>query len=214
MPQEITTTVYTINELSEEARDKAINHFRDYNTIDDFWFEDMTEVRSPYAQPYYQGFFQEQAEGSGFDMRAFYFSGFWSQGDGACFEAFVDYEDYILKNKLGNRYRMLLSHVRRDGGGLLIKTRGHYSHANTMYVEEADRYYNAADDTQRAYDASEKADAQAQELIDEILEHAQDLADDFYRQLEREYEYLSSDEQIIESLDANEMLFNEDGTDF
>lgn len=209
MPEDITVTLYEIDELEEEAKEKALDQCRDWNTDNSFWYEDLIDT----GEPVEEYSFKFKAREAGFEMHQFYFSGFWSQGDGASFEADVDYEDYILKNKLGNRYRTLLNHVRRDGSaGLTIKTRGHYSHANTMYIEQADHYFNAADDSTRAWHASNKADHQADELIEVILDHGRDLAHDFYRQLEEEYEYLSSDEQIEESLKDNGVKFTEDGS--
>lgn len=210
MPKDITTTttVYTIHELSEEAREKAIENHRDWNTSDEFWFEMWSVNGKP------GDIVLEKGIENGFNITRFYFSGFWSQGDGACFQADVDYEEYILKNKLGNKYRTLLNHARVDGGSLTIKTHGMYSHAYSMQLEDYDHYFNATDDTSRAWQAAEKAGAQADELAEMILDHGRDLANEFYRQLEKEYDYLSGDEQVIDSLDINEMLFTEDGNDY
>lgn len=217
MPQDITTTVYTIHELSEEARQKAIERHRDYNVLDSYWFEDLIGVGGdPDVTPSGErAILREDGDKRGFDIRRIYFSGFGSQGDGASFEAWVPYEDYILKNKLGRKYRTLLNHV-RGGEGVTINTSGHYCHSNTMHIdsERSDWYLSALSDTPRAEYAAEWADQQAEEIREAILEDARDLADDIYRQLEEEYIYLTSDEQVIEALDANEMRFTADGNDF
>jgi hypothetical protein len=216
--QEITKTAYTIRELSEEARETALENHHDFNTSDEFWYEH-----------HIQELFPEQAAAKGFELREYpvqlmsgarryepriYFSGFASQGDGASFEATVHYEEFILKNKLGNRYRTLLNHAREWGGGVLIRKSGRYEHSGTMHIDDYDRHYSGDAVTTREIESAERAERQAEELADEILDAARDLADDFYRQLEKEYEYQSSEEQLIEALEVNEMLFNEDGTDF
>ena len=53
--------------------------------------------------------------------------------------------------------------------------------------------------------------ADAGEIVTEAL---RDLADWLYRQLEREYEYLTSDESVEETIIANEYTFTEAGRRF
>ncbi len=53
--------------------------------------------------------------------------------------------------------------------------------------------------------------AHAGEIVTEAL---RDLADWLYRQLEREYEYLTSDESVEETIIANEYTFTEAGRRF
>lgn len=47
-----------------------------------------------------------------------------------------------------------------------------------------------------------------------IIEALRDLARWLYRQLEREYDYLSSDEVVDETISANEYTFTEAGRRF
>lgn len=217
MPQEITTTVYAIHELSEEARQRAIENHRYINVDDSYWHEDLIGTngdpdKAPMGE---RAFFAQDGEKKGFDIRRIYFSGFYSQGDGASFEAVTTYEDYILKNRLGRKYRTLLNHV-RGGESVTITTSGPYSHANTMHISSlySEWTFSPLSDTDRAYEAAERADYQAETIRDYILEDARDLANDFYQRLEEEYEYLTSDEAVIEMLEANEFLFIEDGEDY
>ena len=53
--------------------------------------------------------------------------------------------------------------------------------------------------------------ADAEDVITEAL---RDLARWLYRQLEREYEYLTSDEAVDDAITANEYTFTEDGRRF
>ena len=232
MPQEITRTAYTITELSEEARERALQNHHDFNTFDEFWYEHMLDDYNG------DGYFTNQARAKGFEITThsvklmngsyrqkpnIYFSGFWSQGDGASFEAEVDLEKFIKAHKLGRKYRMILANLGEWYVDIGVRCDGyasnHYSHSGTMrtYADHdfapssyADREY----EYDLAVEREEKFESLIDELKDDVHEAAVDLADSFYDQLEKEYEYQSSEEQLIESLDANEMLFNADGTDF
>ncbi len=53
--------------------------------------------------------------------------------------------------------------------------------------------------------------ADAEDIVTEAL---RDLARWLYRQLEREYEYLTSDEAVDEAIAANEYTFTEAGRRF
>ena len=50
-------------------------------------------------------------------------------------------------------------------------------------------------------------------IEDDLDKFCQDFADWIYTQLEQAYEYYTSDEQTIEHINANEMMFYEDGSD-
>jgi hypothetical protein len=71
----------------------------------------------------------------------------------------------------------------------------HYSHSNTMQLGEWEYYDEDADPAPEVYDHIEET----------LLQLFRDLADWLYKTLEREYEYLTSDEVVIESLEANEI---------
>jgi hypothetical protein len=49
---------------------------------------------------------------------------------------------------------------------------------------------------------------------DAVMSALRDLARWLYRQLEREYEYLSSDEMVDEAILANDYTFTDDGRRF
>lgn len=202
MPRDITTTVYTFSELDEDAQEKALNYFRDFNTSDECWYEHVLDC------------FREDMEEKGFAVHKDepQFSGFSSQGDGASFTADVDIEKFILAYKRGNYYKVLLNDLRKGDAELDAQiTRAsypHYVHAYMMDID-FDAYFDAGDE-QRL----EKLEALASELEDEILETARDEAHELYRTLEREYEYQTSDEQVGESLEANEIPFTKDGNPF
>jgi hypothetical protein len=77
MPRTIekTVTLFTFDELEGHAKDRALETLRRFATGDSFWHEGITE-----------GDAKECAKLAGFDIDRVMFTGFWSQGDGACFE--------------------------------------------------------------------------------------------------------------------------------
>jgi hypothetical protein len=162
------------------------------------------------------------------------FSGFWSQGDGASWTGHyrpitAEYKThYDEKNNLKEIERIIHSHyftapaAIREYAPLDTKLheiadalcflnchftpvwawvgrngRHRYDHENTMQISEWE------------FDDSDRNDDVPQEIADEIesqlLEQFRELAGWLYKQLEKEYEYLTSDEAVIESLEANEI---------
>lgn len=136
---------------------------------------------------------------------AVYFSGFSSQGDGASFEADIDLAKWCKANQTGRCYRAALYAIRHGylSDTASIHTSGHYSHSGTMHLDED---WSSWED-----EATDKAILQHATLREHVLEWCRDKADDLYRDLEKEYEYLTSEEQFIESCEVNGYLFDEYG---
>ena len=135
-----------------------------------------------------------------------FFSGFSSQGDGACFEGHYTYKKGALKStKQAFPTDSELLRIVRDLQALqqrnfyqltaTVKHRGHYNHSGCMDIT-VDR----ADGKAVSYDDKES--------LEQLM---RDFADWIYSSLEKEYDYLTSDEAIAESLRANEIEFTEDG---
>lgn len=81
-----------------------------------------------------------------------------------------------------------------------IRQRGRYCHEHSMAIEvERD-----SPTWQPATDGAE----------DTVIEALRDLARWLYRQLEREYEYLTSDAAVDEAIAVNEWTFTEAGRRF
>jgi hypothetical protein len=171
-------------ELNEAQKSQAIEKNRDWNTGDSYWNECTIEDA------------KEIGKLLGIDMENIFFSGFSSQGDGACFTGSFAYAKGMLKEiKSYAPLDTRLHAIARDMQELhrknfyrsygTISHRGHYYHERSMLV-----------------------DVETQE--DEWLEVFADLALWIYRQLEKEYDYQSSDEAIAESIIANEMEFEID----
>ena len=213
MPEIIQTTVYQLAELDEAAKDKARAWFRE-GGFDHDWYDDV-----------YADFEQICAIlGVTLDTRTvclvgggsrqepcIYFRGFWSQGDGACFEGRYAYargvpsniREYAPKDTELHQIADALQAVQRRNFYQLharVRHRGHYYHEYCMDMS-----------VERESPTGQDITADAENVVAEAL---RDLARWLYRQLAREYEYLSSDECVDTAITANAYTFTGSGRRF
>ena len=213
MSKVIETTVYQLAELSDAARENARAWYREggfdydwYATIFDD-FEQICEILGVRLKAR-----AVRLMGGGTRQQPrIYFTGFWSQGDGACFEAFYSYRKNASRDIRGHAPKDDRLHAIADGLQSVqrrnfcqlhadVSHRGHYYHAYCMAIS-----------VERDSPTWQGMTAHAGEIVTEAL---RDLADWLYRQLEREYEYLTSDESVEETIIANEYTFTEAGRRF
>ena len=192
----IETTVYKFSELSEAAKEKAIENWN-RDGLDYEWWDAVYEDAKTIG------------ELMGIKVDKIFFSGFWSQGDGACFEGSYEYKkgsvkavrDYAPQDEdLHKIVKGLQAEQRRNFYGLSaeVKQRGHYMHEFCTEIDVADNRDNAP-----------------WRVSDEVEEAIKDLLRDFmrwiYRNLERENDYLTSAEAVTETIEANDYEFTEAG---
>lgn len=214
----ITTEVYTFNELSPEAKEKAIKAVRSSDGCLDYEWWDGVYDR-----------FREEMKNHGIEVDQMCFSGFWSQGDGASFTGTITLTQEQVLESLPQRLRekfitfntklKLLGHEPMTMlYSAAITQSGRYSHENTMYIVDD---YNNCEITESDVDDSPLLDELVElrdamegrvEYDEAALEIARDHARALYRQLEEEYEYLNSDEVLTEFITANDYEFTKDGS--
>ncbi len=196
----VEVNVYKFSELSDTAKEKAREWFREGN-LDYNWWEFNYEN------------FKEVALEAGFNVTKIYFSGFWSQGDGAMFE-YDCIEDKLFTKFVGN---LNLSPMRRSwlttqaivsSSG---KHRGHYYHSKCC---EHSTYIESNVSWAAIPYLSEWIESFQGQWENFIQEEYEDLCSILYKGLEEEYDYLNSDEVVDESIEANEYDFDEDGDRF
>jgi hypothetical protein len=205
-----TIKVYTYDELSDEAKEAARNWCRDGMLYYDWWdsiFEDAERVAG--------------ILGIEFDVRhvplmngetrpepKIWFSGFWSQGDGACFDGAYRYakgstrriREYAPQDSDLHRIADDLASVqRRFLYGLVARCShsGRYCHSGSMSV-------SIKDDRDNWRDIGD-----AEDVITDAL---RSFADWIYGQLAAENEWLMADEQAEDMIRANGYEFYEDGS--
>jgi len=179
-----------------EYSEQFLNDNRDINLYDD-WYTVVYEHATEWAMENYA-----------FDVDKINFTGFWSQGDGASFVGGVNVAAWLLKHKLGNKYRRLLNAVKwRDAVITIDRISLRHWHENTCRLEDDD-----LEDTIICCPSEDKDELyeQAEKVVKIMEEERVRICKKIYRWLEEEYEYLTSDEAVAESLEANAIW--EDGT--
>ena len=183
------TNIYSFDELSDDAKDRAREWWRDGFLQDSDWhiftIDDAKECLALL----------------GFTVADILYTGFWSQGDGACFtgswsasdvkpvramRAHAPKDDTLLRLS-----RDLNRLARRDKEACATLThRDRYCHEMTI-----------------GFDGKAKHD----DTRDSIVELARDAMRWVYRQLEQEYEYQTANEQVDDAIRANEYEFTAQG---
>jgi hypothetical protein len=138
-----------------------------------------------------------------------FFSGFCSQGDGACFEGYV--ADFTRAAK---DFPVLLKAAYTDRS-LRWYSRGNYCHAETLEFSE---YFDVRNEFDRRDEPlrwhareSEIRDAENEwvKFVEATEKKVKDLCCDLYTKLEEENDHLTSDETVLENLIANDLLEGE-----
>jgi hypothetical protein len=213
MPQIIATTVYHLNELPEVAKGRARAWYRE-GGFDHDWYDAVYED------------FQRIAEILGIRLNTrtvrliggrtredpcIWFSGFSSQGDGASWtgtyayrkSATADLRAYAPKDQTLHSIAARLQAAQRQNFYQLsakVTHRGNYYHAYSMDIAVT-----------RDGPSSQEIAGDAEAIIVDAL---RDLANWLYRQLDQEYDHLTSDEAVDETLIANGYTFTEEGRRF
>jgi len=195
----ITTKVFTFDELSEKAKVKALDHYRDINTDHD-WYEGTVD----YVKELFATF--------GINVDKVYFSGFYSQGDGAMFtgryqykakgvKALKDYASEIPKPVM--EAAIALQDLQKKHGyriaADMTHDNGRYYHENSMDVETWD---SKTEEYDKFYENGVDA---------EVVNIMRSLARWIYRTLETEYYELQSDENVKDTIECNEYEFTKNG---
>lgn len=200
----------TPREYTKQER-ALIDRYRDWN-VDHNWWEGVYEQ------------VKEELKEIGFEPGAMYFSGFWSQGDGACFEGIMsDWAKFCEKvPAFVQDFPFLSEYLKDQGGSYSVTHRGSYYHANCTeheYSSELDydlgNIHEATDDPAEQMRRAlwEKAlaeegstyDTRYGSLTDWLSGFFKDKMRDLYRRLEKEHDYLTSDDVVWEAIEANEL---------
>ena len=213
MPRTVETVVYAIEELTEAAKESARAWYRGTcleHEWHDFVFEDF-ETICPILGVTLRTSPVRLFGGGTREKPHLWFRGFSNQGDGASFEGAFSHargaaraiRAHAPKGEELHRIADELQAVQKRNFFQLhctIRTRGNYCHEHSMAIEvERD-----SPTWQPMTDGAEDA----------VIEALRDLARWLYRQLEREYDYLTSDAAVDESIAINEYTFTAQGRRF
>ena len=192
------TKLFSFDELSEDSKQVVIERNRNSNTDFCDWHE-----------PIIEGFLESLPQ-QGFNVNNIFYSGFWSQGDGAMFE--YTFNDTILKKfihslDLDNKTR-LLAEVSFTCSGKGKQT-GNYYHSNScshnIYLESCAPYED---------ETTELADKYQEAFEEFVITLYKELCQTIYDALETYYYELQQDDNVIEYLMANDFEYTQDGEIF
>lgn len=179
---------YTFDELQKEQKETVLENFRDYFTKDfDFFQEDIINnyvLNNKYLSEIKPKYF---------------YSGFYSQGDGGRFEFNYLNSELLLKmlkefyKSTSKEYKKLYNFIKKYDFVIDYKLNSysnHYYHSNTFY-------FSCGSDDKLLNDYCEN-----------LREYFKKLSDELYLNLQKEYGYLSTDKYIINEFKEREFLFN------
>lgn len=212
---------YSFEELSPEAKENALDNNRDINVDYDGWEEGVTEG------------FKEDMREIGIDDIEISFSGFYSQGDGASFTS-EDIDTRKLFDAIGIKSNDALN-METDDERSRGENKEFYDLLDTMEdigqvernrikpeeirvtIERTDSrhvHYNTVRANVEIWDEPdgwEEPYGFIDKLEDTVTEYIRGLCKDLYRKLEKEYDLLTSDESVEDTLISNDYEFDEEG---
>lgn len=179
---------------------ELIDKHRDINVEHEWW-------------DYIEENFKEQMETKGIQVHRVLFSGFWSQGDGACFEGRVkDWGKYLRYLKYDDP---ILHDLAEEYWDLKWTHRGMYFHENSVWFsddvwldEDVMNPYEPDDLRHDVWNAN-MGQYHLGGMCEEMVKGIKASMKALYRQLEEEYNSLTSDEAVCESIIANNLLTEE-----
>lgn len=182
-----TINLYQFHELTEEQQAKVLDKYRDWND----------DIFESYANDECNTL---EITESGFNNPIIHYSLGYCQGDGACFDCNDFNFDLLLKDWQHPHKNWIINIIKTHYQGYIIKT--HYAN---FYSHSRTRYFELSPDYITSYYYITKAIISAEKHIENLrYKLAENLTDRLYEQLE----WLQSDEQIKDTLIANEYYFN------
>ncbi len=172
----ISVNIYPFAELNVEAKKKVLKTFESINVEYNEWYQDEIELM------------KNQLFDHGFIDAEIFFSGFDSQGDGACFTCKrVDLSKMLLQKYKDLPLKLYIKHV------------GRYNHEHS--AETTPDHNSWLEDIEL-------------ECCQAVEKYRVELCKKIYSSLRRTYYELLTDKAIIETIEANEYTFMADGTLF
>lgn len=172
------------DELSEDARDKALEEMGDLNTFDGWWEDTVEFIAKEWSEKYGICF---ETSSLCFDLgrgRQLYFHG---RG----------------KINVENPYKLVYRATGNKGYALQA--------ARGVLELGFETHYYGGGDGRTALDVTDFRKAGAPDMPVDLDEWFRDLCRDFWGILNKEYDYLTSREAIEETIRINEYDFFEDG---
>lgn len=181
--------LYRLSELSPSAREKAIGSLSDINVDYDWWQDDglidlsKQEINSRHLQKDYKGLL--------FSWSKIYFD-----IDRGSYLQFIDL--VVSDNNVFRKFLRIPKSLWQNVYFRFENSHGNWNQSNTKIVFE--NQYNDRDFTSKQ-----------QSILDIATSIFDDKISEGLSNLKQQYEFLTSEEQIIETIEANSYKFTEEG---
>lgn len=179
---------------NEDLKQKVLEKYGDINVNFDGWYNFIIAE------------WTEKLEQLGFIDPLICFTGFYSQGDGASFTADIDIKLAAQKSELFTVREINLLYTLWNYGLIeagIKRITYHYCHENTTALE--------------CYDGQLKISwTHIQKVVNKLWKYLEkiryNLSKEIFKDLETEYNYLTDETTILETLKINEYEFYENGS--
>lgn len=203
--QILTVNVFPVDELAPAVLAKVIERLR-VDSVDDQWWDGVYEDADSVAT--ILGITIDRSRSGRFP--AIGFSGFSSQGDGACFTG--RYQFSADATKQIRSYAPIDSMLHAIADELAAIRKKHTTPIEVSIVRNASRYcHERSVDVNVSLDGDDDEQPVPRELDDGITVQMRRFMRWIFRQLEKDYEYQTSDDRVRESALDNELLFTANG---
>lgn len=198
-------------DLNNKAKEKAYQKWLNNALWDDWWdsvFEDA----------------KEEGGKVGFCINEIFFSGFWSQGDGASWNGIVSLTDWIASEHclLGDREKLFIRcGIDNETVNNMVRMSAanrSYCHSNTMKLSDGIEFWEFDEVFKdgplagmHCSDFYSEMTEMENAINNEILGSARAYADEIYNRLEKEYYCLTSKEVFEQKCEDYDYEFDEEG---
>lgn len=179
----------------DDVRQHVLEKHRDWNVEGIDWSDFMRDQ------------FIEQMEALGITAKRVQWSGFWSQGDGACFDGHT--HDMVKLCASVEELNKFSDIFQLDEISMSWASSGMYSHEHSLRFDLQDhRYVQDSDDPLTLMQAKllQLENSRIEELEVCVTLWIKEQCSKLYSELEEEYDHLTSDEAVLESLEIDNQL--------
>lgn len=182
--REVTRTIYKYSELSPESQERA----RDWYTSTYAGYEVDLD------------FYKEWLKEKGFNPDEIYYSCSYSQGDGACFTGYYDFDRIFeiladCATSFTDCVSILIAKQQHDYGYLEVSS---IRNASMFFMSRSEEYFYGP----------EVLEGKVDRFIEILEEYLQDVCHTLYNMLQAEWDYLYSEECVSECLEDYEFYSN------
>ena len=203
--QILTVNVFPVDELAPAVLAKVIERLR-VDSVDDQWWDGVYEDADSVAT--ILGITIDRSRSGRFP--AIGFSGFSSQGDGACFTG--RYQFSADATKQIRSYAPIDSMLHAIADELAAIRKKHTTPIEVSIGRNASRFcHERSVHVNVSLDGDDDEQPVPRELDDGVTEQMRRFMRWIYRQLAKDYEYQTSDDRVRESALDNELLFTANG---